>query len=59
MHEVAKPQRAIYQFAAQKMDVPIKQCLYVGKTLIDVIGALAAGMQAGLKPCLPGHDLPG
>ena len=59
VHEVAKPLRAIYQFAAQKMDVPIDRCLYVGENLIEVIGALAAGMQAVLKPCPPGRDLPG
>jgi hypothetical protein len=38
--------------------VPVKKCLYVGENLIEVIGALAAGLQAVLKPCPPGRDLP-
>jgi FMN phosphatase YigB (HAD superfamily) len=56
--EAAKPDPRIYQFAAQKVDVPIENCLYVGENLIEVIGALAAGMKALLKPCPPGRDLP-
>ena len=56
--EVAKPHRVIYQHAAQQVGVPIENCLYVGENLIEVIGALAAGMQAVLKPCPPGRDLP-
>ena len=56
--EVAKPNRAIYQLAAQKVGVPIENCLYVGENLIEVIGALAAGMHAVLKPCPPGRELP-
>jgi len=55
---VAKPDPAIYQFAAQKVEVPIENCLYVGENLLEVIGALTAGMQAVLKPCPPGRDLP-
>jgi FMN phosphatase YigB (HAD superfamily) len=53
-----KPKPTIYQFAAQAVGVPIDRCLYVGENLIEVIGALAAGMQAVLKPCPPGRDLP-
>jgi FMN phosphatase YigB (HAD superfamily) len=56
--EVAKPNRLIYQFAAEKVGVPIDKCLYIGENLIEVIGALSAGMQAILKPCPPGRDLP-
>jgi len=56
--EVAKPNRVIYQFAVQKVGVPIEKCLYVGENLIEVIGALAAGRQAVLKPCPPGRELP-
>jgi FMN phosphatase YigB (HAD superfamily) len=56
--EQAKPAAAIYQFAAKAVGVPIEQCLYVGENLIEVIGATAAGMQAILKPCPPGRDLP-
>lgn len=55
---VAKPNAAIYQFAADQVGVPVARCLYVGENLIEVIGALAAGMKAILKPCPPGRDLP-
>ena len=54
----AKPNRAIYEFAAEAVGVSIDRCLYVGENLIEVIGAIAAGMQAILKPCPPGRDLP-
>ncbi len=56
--EVGKPHPEIYKSAAQKVGVPIEQCLFVGENLIEIIGALAAGMQALLKPCPPGRDLP-
>ena len=54
----AKPDVKIYKFAAQKVDVPIHHCLFVGENLIEVIGALTAGMRAVLKPCPPGRELP-
>ncbi len=54
----AKPDPAIYRFAASKIGVPIDRCLFVGENLVEVIGALAAGMKAVLKPCPPGRDLP-
>lgn len=54
----AKPNVAIYRFAATQVGVPISRCLYVGENLTEVIGALAAGMKALLKPCPPGRDLP-
>ena len=54
----AKPDPRIYQFAAGKVGVPVGRCLYIGENLIEVIGALAAGMKAMLKPCPPGRDLP-
>lgn len=53
-----KPKAAIYQFAAQAVGVPIDRCLYVGENLIEITGAMAAGMRAILKPCPPGRDLP-
>jgi FMN phosphatase YigB (HAD superfamily) len=53
-----KPKPAIYRFAAKAVDVRIERCLYVGENLVEVIGAMAAGMQAVLKPCPPGRDLP-
>ena len=54
----AKPHAAIYQFAAQRVGVPVDRCLYLSENLIEVLGALAAGMQAVLKPCPPGRELP-
>jgi FMN phosphatase YigB (HAD superfamily) len=54
----AKPDIAIYTFAAKQVGVPISRCLYVGENLTEVIGALAAGMNAVLKPCPPGRDSP-
>ena len=56
---VAKPHVAIYQIAAQRVGVPIGRCLYVGENLIEVLGALAAGMKTILKPCSPGRDMMG
>ena len=58
VHEKAKPRIEIYQFAAIKVGIPIEQCLFVGENLTEVMGALAAGMQALLKPSPPGRELP-
>jgi FMN phosphatase YigB (HAD superfamily) len=55
---VAKPNAEIYKLAAQRVGVPISRCLFVGENLIEVLGAIAAGMKAVLKPCPPGRDLP-
>lgn len=55
---VAKPDVKIYQFAAQRVTVPINRCLFVGENLIEVIGAMTAGMKAVLKPSPPGRELP-
>lgn len=49
-----KPLAAIYQFAAARVGVPIGRCLYVGEDPAEVAGAIAAGMQAVLKPAPPG-----
>lgn len=54
----AKPNLAIYRFAAQRVGVPLDRCLFVGENLVEVIGAMAAGMKVILKPCPPGRDLP-
>jgi HAD superfamily hydrolase (TIGR01509 family) len=54
----AKPAPAIYRFAAQRVGASVGRCLYVGENLVEVIGALAAGMKALLKPCPPGRELP-
>jgi FMN phosphatase YigB (HAD superfamily) len=53
-----KPNPEIYRFAAQQVGVPIDRCLYVGENLIEVIGAMAAGMRGMLKPSPPGRELP-
>jgi FMN phosphatase YigB (HAD superfamily) len=55
----AKPDPTIYRFAANRVGVPLERCLYIGENLVEVIGALAAGMKAVLKPCPPGRELPG
>jgi FMN phosphatase YigB (HAD superfamily) len=47
---IAKPRRAIYEFAARQAGVPIDRCLFIGENLAEVVGALAAGMHALLKP---------
>ncbi len=54
----AKPSRLIYETAARQVGVPIDRCLYLGENLVEVLGAMAAGMQALLKPCPPGRELP-
>jgi FMN phosphatase YigB (HAD superfamily) len=57
VHEKAKPRVDIYRFAANRVGIPIEQCLFVGENLTEVMGALAAGMQAILKPSPPGREL--
>ena len=54
---VAKPHAEIYRLAAQRAGVPIERCLFVGENLIEVLGAIAAGMKAILKPSPPGREL--
>ncbi|MFL5574396.1 MAG: HAD family hydrolase [Gemmatimonadaceae bacterium] len=49
----AKPSAAIYRFAARRAGVAPSRCLYVGEDLAEVLGALAAGMQAVLTPRVP------
>jgi len=55
---VAKPNPQIYRLAAQRVGVEISRCLFVGENLVEVIGAMVAGMKVLLKPCPPGRDLP-
>ena len=50
VNERGKPRPAIYQFAARTVGVNIQNCLFVGEDPAEVIGAMAAGMQAILKP---------
>jgi FMN phosphatase YigB (HAD superfamily) len=56
---VAKPHVEIYQVAARRINTPPHRCLFVGENLSEVLGALAAGMKAVLKPCPPGRELSG
>ena len=52
----SKPDRRIYEYAAQQVRVPVERCMFVGENLIEVLGAQAAGMHAQLKPCPPGRE---
>jgi FMN phosphatase YigB (HAD superfamily) len=49
----AKPDKAIYQFAAGRIHLPEAACLYVGESPAEVQGAIDAGMAAILKPFPP------
>jgi FMN phosphatase YigB (HAD superfamily) len=49
----AKPDAAIYRFAARRLGVDPGRCLYVGEDPAEVRGAEAAGMVAILKPVPP------
>ncbi len=51
-----KPGAAIYQVAAQRMGVPIQNCIYIGENLVEQLGAWAAGMSMGHKEFPPGGD---
>lgn len=51
-----KPNAAIYEVAAKRMNVPIEHCLYVGENLVEQLGAWAAGMSMGHKEFPPGGD---
>ena len=55
---VAKPDLEIYRSAAKRVGVAVGRCLFVGENLIEVIGAMAAGMKVILKPCPLGRELP-
>src|SRR5438874_1873629 len=52
----SKPARAIYDYAANKLDVSPGDCLFIGENLTEVIGAQLAGMQTQRKQCPPGRD---
>jgi FMN phosphatase YigB (HAD superfamily) len=55
---VAKPNPEIYLFAANRVAVPAGHCLFVGENLVEIIGAMVAGMKTLLKPSPPGRELP-
>ena len=48
-----KPDPKIYEYAAQRIGVPLDQCLYVGEEPDQVTGAQEAGMAGLLKPVPP------
>lgn len=54
---IGKPSTSIYRFAARQVDVPIERCLFIGENLVEVTGAIAAGMKGLLKPYPPGKDV--
>jgi haloacid dehalogenase-like hydrolase len=54
--KVSKPAAGIYEYAAQALNVPLSDCLFIGENQNEVIGALLAGMQAQRKQCPPGRD---
>lgn len=45
-----KPDAKIFEFAAQRIGVPITQCLYIGEDPKEVAGARTAGMAGIIKP---------
>lgn len=50
---VDKPNKRIYELAANKMKAAVNDCLYIGEDVDEVAGAQAAGMSAILKPFPP------
>lgn len=42
----AKPDHRIYQYSAERLDLPIAECVFVDDFLPNVEGALSAGMNA-------------
>jgi len=48
--DASKPDPKIYRLAAQRIGLPIGQCLYVGEDSKEVAGAQAAGMAGMVKP---------
>jgi len=51
-----KPQRAIYELAAKAMGVAVEDCTYVSENLLEVLGAINAGMTGVTKKFPPGGD---
>ena len=44
-----KPSPGIYKFAADKIGLPVNECLYIGEDPEEVLGAQQAGMAGILK----------
>jgi FMN phosphatase YigB (HAD superfamily) len=55
---IAKPDPSIYRHAAARFGLQPEDCLFLGENLLEIIGALTAGMKAVLKPSPPGRELP-
>lgn len=53
---IAKPDPRIYVHAASRFHLQPEDCLFLGENLLEVVGALTAGMKAVLKPCPPGRE---
>jgi hemerythrin-like domain-containing protein len=51
-----KPQRAIYELAAKAMNAKPEDCTYVSENLLEVLGAINAGMTGVVKKFPPGGD---
>ena len=56
---VAKPDPAIFRFAAARAGVKPERALFVGENLLELAGAAAAGMRTLWRPTAPGNELPG
>jgi hemerythrin-like domain-containing protein len=52
----AKPQRSMYEIAARLLGVAPSDCTYVSENLLEVLGAINAGMAGVLKRFPPGGD---
>ena len=54
---IAKPDPRIYVHAAGRFHLAPEDCLFLGENLLEVVGALSAGMKAVLKPSPPGREM--
>ena len=46
----SKPDPRVYAYAAERVGVPVGQCLYIGENPVEVEGARKAGMAGLVKP---------
>jgi hemerythrin-like domain-containing protein/beta-phosphoglucomutase-like phosphatase (HAD superfamily) len=51
-----KPQRTMYEFAAKAMGASPADCTYVSENILEVLGAINAGMSGVVKKFPPGGD---
>lgn len=54
--KTAKPQRTMYELAAKAMNADLADCTYVSENLLEVLGAINAGMAGIVKKFPPGGD---